>query len=95
MPQYLIERDIPGAGKLTSDELKGISAKSNGVLNELNREGKHVQWVHSYVTGDKIFCVYNGPSAEAVREHAFKGGFPANQIMEVKRTISPITAETG
>ena len=95
MPQYLIERDIPGAGKLTSDELKGISAKSNGVLRELNHSGKDIQWVHSYVTGDKIFCVYNGPSADVIREHAIKGEFPANKIIEVKRTISPITAEIG
>ncbi len=95
MPQFLIEREIPGAGKLSSDELKGIAAKSNGVLRELNHSGKDIQWVHSYVTGDKIFCVYNGPNAEVVREHAFKGGFPANKIIEVKRTISPITAEIG
>ena len=76
MPQYLIERDIPGAGKLTSDELKAISAKSNGVLRELNRSGKDIQWVHSYVTGDKIFCVYNGPSADVIRVLCFdQSGF--------------------
>ena len=95
MPQFLIERQIPGAGKLSSDELKAISQKSCGVLREMNHAGKDVQWVHSYVTGDKIFCVYNAPDAKAVKEHATKGGFPANSVMEVKRTISPITAETG
>ena len=95
MPQFLIERQIPGAGKLSSDELKAISQKSCGVLREMNHAGTDVQWVHSYVTGDKIFCVYNAPDAKAVKEHATKGGFPANSVMEVKRTISPITAETG
>jgi hypothetical protein len=95
MPQFLIERQIPGAGKLSSDEFKGISQKSCGVLHEMNKAGKDVQWVQSYVTGDKIFCVYNAPDAKAVKEHATKGGFPANTIMEVKRTISPMTAETG
>jgi hypothetical protein len=95
MPQFLIERQIPGAGKLSSAELKGISQKSCGVLRDMNKEGKDVQWVQSYVTGDKIFCVYNAPNAKAVKEHAEKGGFPANSIMPVMRTISPITAETG
>ena len=92
MPRYVIERDIPGVGKLSKQELQGISQKSCSVLQKL---GPQIQWVHSYVTGDKIFCVYNGPSADVVREHAFKGGFPANNIIEVKRTISPITAEIG
>ncbi len=95
MPQFLIEREIPGAGKLSSDELKAISQKSCGVLHDMNKSGKDVQWVQSYVTADKIFCVYNAPNAKAVKEHADKGGFPANDIMPVKRTISPITAETG
>jgi Protein of unknown function (DUF4242) len=95
MPQFLIERQIPGAGKLSSDELKAISQKSCSVLRDMNQAGKAVQWVHSYVTGDKIFCLYNGPDAKAIKEHATKGGFPANSVMEVKRTISPITAETG
>ena len=95
MPQFLIERQIPGAGKLTSDELKGISQKSCGVLRDMNKEGKDVQWVQSYVTGDKIFCVYNAPNEKAVKEHANKGGFPANSIMQVARMISPIPAETG
>jgi len=95
MPQFLIERQIPGAGKLSSDELKAISQKSCGVISGMNREGKDVQWVQSYVTGDKIYCVYNAPNEKAVKEHATKGGFPANSIMKVARMISPITAETG
>ncbi|MFL5487016.1 MAG: DUF4242 domain-containing protein [Gemmatimonadaceae bacterium] len=95
MPQFLIERQIPGAGKLSSNELQGISQKSCGVLHDMNSAGKDVQWVHSYVTNDKIYCVYNAPDAKAVKEHADKGGFPANSIMQVARMISPITAETG
>jgi len=95
MPQFLIERQIPGAGKLSSDELKAISQKSCGVISGMNRDGKDVQWVQSYVTGDKIYCVYNAPNEKAVKEHATKGGFPANSIMKVARMISPITAETG
>ena len=93
MPQFLIERQISGAGKLSGSELQAISQKSCGVLHEMNSSGKDVQWVHSYVTGDKIYCVYNAPDEQAVREHATKGGFPANTVMEVARTISPITAE--
>jgi Nickel responsive protein SCO4226-like len=93
MPQFLIERQIPGAGNLSGAELQSISKKSCGVLHEMNSSGKDVQWVHSYVTGDKIYCVYNAPNEQAVREHATKGGFPANAVMEVARTISPITAE--
>ncbi len=93
MPQYVIQRDIPGAGQLTPEQLKAIAGKSRDVLRELNKSGKDIQWVHSYVTGDKIFCIYNGPDPETIREHAFKGGFPANQIYEVAGTISPITAE--
>jgi hypothetical protein len=95
MPQFLIERQIPGAGKLSSDELKAISQKSCGVISGMNRDGKDVQWVQSYVTGDKIYCVYNAPNEKAVKEHATKGGFPANSVMKVARMISPITAETG
>ena len=90
MPQYIIERDIPGAGKLTSAELKGISQKSCNVLNEM---GPQIQWVHSYVTGDKIYCVYRAPNEKMVREHAKKGGFPANRVSEIKTTINPTTAE--
>ena len=93
MPQFLIERQIPGAGNLSKDELKAISQKSCGILRDMNTAGKDVQWVHSYVTGDKVFCVYNAPDEQAVREHANKGGFPANSVMEVARMISPITAE--
>jgi hypothetical protein len=90
MPQYIIERDIPGAGKLSSAELKGISQKSCSVLNEM---GPQIQWVHSYVTGDKIYCVYRAPNEKMVREHAKKGGFPANRVSEIKTTINPTTAE--
>jgi hypothetical protein len=93
MPQFVIERQIPGAGKLSSADLQAISKKSCGVLHDMNGSGKDVQWVHSYVTADKIFCVYNAPDEKAVKEHADKGGFPANSIMRVTQTISPITAE--
>jgi len=95
MPQFLIERQIPGAGKLSSNELKAISQKSCGVLHDMNSSGKDVQWVHSYVTDDAIYCVYNAPDEKAVKEHATKGGFPANSIKRVARMISPITAEAG
>ena len=90
MPKYVIEREIPGAGKLTADELKGISQKSCSVLNKL---GPQVQWVHSYVTGDKIYCIYNAPNEEMVRRHANEGGFPANRISRVTSIIDPTTAE--
>jgi len=90
MPKYLIERELPGAGKLTPQELQGISQKSCGVLNKL---GPRIQWVQSYVTGDKIYCVYIAPNEEMVREHARQGGFPANRISEVKTVIDPTTAE--
>ena len=90
MPQYVIERDIPGAGKLSPDELKAISQKSRDVLQGM---GPAIQWVHSYVTGDKIYCVYRAPSEAMVREHARKGGFPADRISEIKSTIDPTTAE--
>jgi len=90
MPQYLIERDLPGAGKLSPAELKAISQKSCGVLSQM---GPHIQWVHSYVTGDKIYCVYRAPNEEMVREHARQGGFPANRVSEVKSVIDPTTAE--
>lgn len=91
MPKFLIERDLPGAGQLSPGELQGISAKSCSVLNQL---GPTVQWVQSYVTDDKIYCVYIAPNADLVREHAKRGGFPANRISEVKTTIDPTTAET-
>jgi hypothetical protein len=90
MPKYVIEREIPNAGKLTPEELKGISQTSCGVLNKL---GPQIQWVHSYVTGDKIYCIYNAPNEAMVREHAKQGGFPANKVSEVKTVIDPTTAE--
>ena len=89
MPKYVIERDLPGAGKLSPQELKGISAKSCEVLEEL---GPQIQWLHSYVTDDKIYCVYVAPSEELVRKHAQQGGFPANRISEVRGMIGPATA---
>ena len=90
MPKYVIEREIPGAGKLTGDQLQGISEKSCGVLRKL---GPQIQWVQSYVTGDKVYCVYIAPNEEMVREHAKQGGFPANRISEVTGIIDPTTAE--
>lgn len=90
MPKYVIEREIPGAGDLTKDELQAISQKSCGVLNQL---GPEIQWVQSYVTGNKIYCIYIAPNEEMVKEHASQGGFPANSIAEVKRVIDPTTAE--
>src|SRR5687767_5360900 len=90
MPKYVIEREIAGAGKLTSDQLQGISQKSCGVLQKL---GPQIQWVESYVTDDKIYCVYIAPNEAMVREHARQGGFPANAVTEVKMMIDPTTAE--
>ena len=90
MKTYLIERDIPGAGKLTPDQLKAISQKSCSVLKQM---GPEIQWVQSYVTGDKIYCVYKAKNEELIKEHAAKGGFPANSIMEIGSVISPATAE--
>ena len=90
MPKYVIERQIPGAGKLTGEQLQGISQKSCSVLQKL---GSQIQWVQSYVTGDKIYCVYIAPNEEMVREHAKQGGFPANLISEVTQIIDPTTAE--
>jgi hypothetical protein len=90
MPKYVIEREIPGAGKLTTAELKGISAKSCSVLRDL---GPSIQWVQSYVTDDKIYCVYIAPNEALVREHARQGGFPANKVSEVRTIIDPTTAE--
>jgi hypothetical protein len=89
MKTYLIEREIPDAGKLTPEQLKGISQKSCGVLKEM---GPKIQWLHSYVTGDKIVCIYKAENEELVREHAKKGGFPANKITEIGTVISPATA---
>lgn len=90
MPKYLIERDIPGAGKLTAQELQAISQKSCNVLERL---GPQIQWIHSYVTGDKVYCVYRAPSEELVRTHAQEGGFPANRISKITTIIEPTTSE--
>ena len=90
MPKFLIEREIPGAGDLSPQELQAISQKSCGVLREM---GPRIQWVESYVTGDKVYCVYIAPNEEMVREHARQGGFPANRVSEIKRMIDPTTAE--
>jgi hypothetical protein len=90
MPRWVIEREIPGAGKLTAGELKGISQKSCAVLNEL---GPRIQWVQSYVTDDKIYCVYIAPDEATVRKHAQMGGFPANKVTQVREMIDPLSAE--
>jgi hypothetical protein len=90
MPKFVIEREIPGAGNLSAGELQAISQKSCGVLQNM---GPQIQWVQSYVTGDKIYCVYIAPNEETVREHAQQGGFPANRVSEVKSVIDPTTAE--
>ena len=90
MPKFLIEREIPDADKLTPEQLQAISQKSCGVLCAM---GPQIQWVQSYVTGDKIYCVYIAPSEEMVREHARQGGFPANHVAEIKSVIDPTTAE--
>ena len=89
MPKYLIEREIPNAGKLTAEQLKVISQTSCGVLNKM---GPQIQWVQSYVTTDKIYCVYIAPNEDMLREHAKQGGFPANKISEVSTIIDPTTA---
>lgn len=91
MPKYVIEREIPGAGQLTADELKAISQTSCGVLN---RMGPQIQWLQSYVTDDKVYCVYIAPDTASIQEHASQGGFPANKIAEVKTIIDPTTAES-
>jgi uncharacterized protein DUF4242 len=91
MPKYVIEREIPGAGNLTPQELQGISQKSCTVLQNL---GPQIQWVESYVTGDKVYCIYIAPSEDMIRAHAQQGGFPANRISEIKTVIDPTTAET-
>ena len=90
MPKYVIEREIPGAGNLSAADVKGIAQTSCGVLSKM---GTEVQWLESFVTPDKIYCVYIAPNEELVREHAAKGGFPANRVSEVKLTIDPTTAE--
>jgi hypothetical protein len=90
MPKYVIERDIPGAGKLSQKELKAISQKSCGVLSKL---GPQIQWIQSFVTGDKVYCIYIAPNEALVREHARQGGFPANRVSEVMTVIDPTTSE--
>ena len=90
MPKYVIERELPGAGSMSKAQLQGISEKSCGVLRNL---GPQIQWVTSYVTDDKIYCVYIAPNADIVREHAHQGGFPANKVSEVRAVIDPTTAE--
>ena len=90
MPKYLIEREIPGAGQMSPQQLQGVAAKSCSVLRNL---GPQIQWVQSYVTDNKIYCVYIAPNEEMVREHANQGGFPANRISEIRSIIDPTTAE--
>jgi hypothetical protein len=90
MPQYVIERDLPGAGKLSQEELRAVSQKSCSVLNRL---GPEIQWIESYVTADKIYCIYRAPNEQMIREHAKQGGFPANKILEIATVIDPSTAE--
>jgi hypothetical protein len=90
MPKYVIEREIPGAGNLSPQELQGISQTSCGVLQKM---GPSIQWIHSYVTGDKVYCVYIAPNEEMIRQHAQQGGFPANSVSEIKSIIDPTTAE--
>ena len=90
MPKFVIEREVPGVGSLPPDQLQAISQKSCSVLNKL---GPQIQWVESYVTNDKIYCVYIAPNEQIIREHARQGGFPANRISEIKAVIDPTTAE--
>lgn len=90
MPKYVIEREVPGVGQLSSEQMQAISQTSCGVLRKL---GPQIQWVESYVTGDKIYCIYIAPNEEIVREHARQGGFPANKVSEIKAVIDPTTAE--
>ena len=90
MPRYIIEREIPGAGKLSAEELRGVAQKSCSVLQQM---GPQTQWIESYVTADKVYCVYVAPNEELLRQHAAKGGFPANKISAVMSIISPTTAE--
>lgn len=90
MPKYVIEREVPGVGSFTPEQLHAISQTSCGVLSKM---GPSIQWVHSYVTGDKIYCIYIAPNEEMVREHAAQGGFPANSVAEVAAIIDPTTAE--
>lgn len=90
MPKYVIERELPGAGKLTQDELHAISQKSCSVLREM---GPEIQWIQSYVSDDKVYCVYYAPNEDLLREHAQRGGFPVNRVAQVRSVIDPATAE--
>lgn len=90
MPKYVIERELPGAGQLSQSELQGVAQTSCNVLRSM---GPEIQWIQSYVTGDKIFCIYIAPNEEMIREHAKQGGFPANRVSEIKSVIDPTTAE--
>ena len=92
MPKFVIERKLPGAGKLSAGEAKAVAQKSCGVLRDM---GPQIQWVQNYVTDDKIYCVYVAPDAEAIREHAKRGGFPANVVSRVRTIIDPTTAEAA
>jgi hypothetical protein len=91
MPKYVIEREIPGAGSFSTEQIQAISQKSCGVLKNL---GPSIQWIESYVTDNKIYCIYIAPNEELVREHAMQGGFPANSVAKVRRMIDPTTAES-
>lgn len=90
MPKYVIEREVPGAGQLSGEQMKALSQTSCGVLRQM---GPEIQWVHSYVTADKIYCIYNAPDEETIRRHAQQGGFPASQVSRVYAVIDPTTAE--
>ena len=90
MPKYVIERELPGAGKLSKEELRAISQKSVGILKDM---GPQIQWVQSYVVDDKIYCVYIAPTADLIKQHAVCGGFPANRISQIRTLIDPTTAE--
>jgi hypothetical protein len=92
MPKYVIEREIPGAGKLSAADLRAISQKSCGVLQGM---GPQIQWLQSYVTGDKVYCIYIAPNEAMIREHAQQGGFPVNRVSEIMTVIDPTTAEVG
>jgi hypothetical protein len=91
MPRYIIERELPGAGSLSPDQLQAISEKSCSVLSTL---GPSIQWVHSYVTDNAIYCIYNAPNEELIRQHAEQGGFPVTRISQIRSVIDPMTAET-
>jgi len=92
MPKFVIEREVPGVGSLSADQIQAIAQKSCSVLNHL---GPQIQWLHSYVTDNKIYCVYIAPNEQMVREHARQGGFPANSVAEVRRVIDPTTSESA